>query len=148
MVENTEPPPELFNHREKGEQNHPNEERGRVEAMDEQGKRNFNSNDRAVPSRAQDLRCGGESVDRAAAKRPQHFRPIYPHHFFCLLPRLVPNNCSSFLLSSSWSLSTPSWSFFRSSVCSRWMYPIPTAVDTVTANNAVTALRVWLMHAP
>ena len=37
---------------------------------------------------------------------------------------------------------------FRSSVCSRWMYPIPTAVDTVTANNAATALRVWLMHAP
>ena len=117
MVENTEPPPELFNHREKGEQYHPNEERGRVEAIDEQGKRNFNSNDRAVPSRAQDLRCGGESVDRAAAKRPQHFRPIYPHHFFCLLPRLVPNNCSSFLLSSSWSLSTPSWSFCRVEFC-------------------------------
>ena len=35
---------------------------------------------------------------------------------------------------------------FRSSVCSWWMYPIPTAVETVTANSAATALRVWLMH--
>ena len=92
MVENTEPPPELFNHCEKGEQNQPNEERGRVEAMDKQGKRNSNSNDRAVPAELSNSAGGEAWTDRSRSVLSASVPSIHIISLFA--SAAMPNNCS------------------------------------------------------